>query len=253
MAFVNSWTFTTVTSVSSTAITLTAPVAAGNFLVLAIANNGSALSTNTATDTRGNTWVQGTGTLQGSTGSVRLMRCRVTTALQVGDQVTITSSAAKSRWAMVLACFDAVPANTLDASATNLATSATPSVGPSGATTSASELVVAAFMFTNAGGTFAPGSGVTEAGEVMTAAGSTDRGCALVYKYVTATGAQTLAGTLTTSVAWSGALETFAATAPAPPSGPTVSVWNGSAEVAGTATLWNGSAEVPVSALEVAP
>lgn len=253
MGFVNSWTFTQIASVSSTTITLPAAIPAGTFLVLAIGNNGSALSTNTATDSRGNTWVQGGGVLQGSTGSSRIMRCRVTTALQVGDTITITSSAAKSRWAMVLAAFDNVPANTLDASATNIATSAAPSVGPSGATTTASELVVATFMFTSGGGTFTPGSGVTEAGEVVTAAGSTDRGCALVYKYVTATGAQTLAGILTSSVAWSGVLESFVASgAPPPPPGPTAKVWNGSAEVTGTITQWNGSAEVPVSAIAVA-
>lgn len=210
---------------STVACTVNRVCAVGETIIGAIAmvGSGSVFPTITVSDTRGNTWqTDGAGVINGTTVSIRMFSTRVTTALQIGDTVTVTMSNTRVRAAVIGEAFDDVDTGTrLDQHTTAASSGTTLSVGPTGVTTEAEELVVAAFGYAGLPpATMVAGAGYTASQTVGTSAGSSDRGVALEWKYVNATGTQTADATVPASTTWVGQIATYKATlAPPPPGG----------------------------------
>lgn len=194
-------------------------VAAGNFLIgsFALDGNSSVLPTLTITDTAGNSYDVAASVLSGSTVSTTIFSGHVTNAITAATDLLITSSADRSRAACSVEAYDdAIEAVPLDRTATNTGASATPSGGTTAATTTADQLIFAAFGF-GGGRTFTAGAGFTSSGAVSTTIGSSDRATANEWKLVSATGAQSATGTLSSSSTYSGAIATFKIAAPPAP------------------------------------
>lgn len=233
------------TSATSQAITITQVVPAGSLIVggCAMEAGSSVYPTITVADTRGNTYSSSASANQGATVSTRLFWSKLTTALQVGDTVTITASASRNRWATALEAFD--DGNTADQFSSAIGTTAAVNAGTTGTTSQATELVVAAY---GSSGTPTPtltaGSGFTQDGPLDCGAASSNRGISMEWKYVTVVGTQTAPGTLSAAVAWAGAVQTF--TQAAVGGGGTrtgkAKVWSGSAWVQHPVKRWSGTA-----------
>lgn len=212
------------TSTSSGTLTLTVPraVAVGKKIILATDRADQAYPTGltSITDTRGNTWVLADAiSLRANIIQVSLSHCDVTTALQVGDTITVT-------WATVAAAKKNIIAHVCSGLSSGAAqattgTSVTAGVssGPNGSsnaptasvtTTSAACLVVGAFGAGSGAGTLSPGSGYTGGGSVITTSGSNDRGLWTEYRTTTTSGAKTVNGTFGSSATWAEAAVAFA-------------------------------------------
>ena len=92
--FTAAGTYTSTADVTSGAITLTEPAEAGSVLVVSVHGGGNT-STLGVSDSGGNTWTAGSATP--TTGSaphmiVQIFSAKITTALAVGDQITVTRS-----------------------------------------------------------------------------------------------------------------------------------------------------------------
>lgn len=216
------------TSASTVAITLTAGAPVGSTVLVGIAweaGGGTGVPTISAvTDSRSNTYsttpdVTAGGALN-STVAGAVLRTRVTTALQIGDTITVTiSGGTRSRWAMQADAFDDVDASPLDKTATtgnSSPSSATPSTGTTAATSQARELVYAIFGF-GSGRTVTVPSGWTGGPKVETSAGGTDRALQVIHKYVATVGTQEGTITLSSSSTYAAAATTYTATPADPP------------------------------------
>lgn len=237
---------TSQTASTTQTITVSTAVAAGGFVVggVALEASSSVYPTITVTDSRGNSYSSSTSANQGATLSTRLFWSHLTTGLQVGDTITITASASRNRWATDVLGFD--DATTSDQFASAIGSTAAISIGPTGTTTTATELVVAAI---GQSGTPAPtltaGSGFTSDGPIDIGASTSNRSINMEWKYVTATGAQTATGTNSAAVTWAGVVQTFVQSAAPPPTrSGKVKVWNASASAWQSHPLkeWNASA-----------
>lgn len=181
-------------------------VAAGQTIVLFVnAPVTAAITGWTITDSKSNTWTIGSVVEQTTPVNydLTLATCKVTSAIATTDSYTITVTGANpAKWCVLAAIFDDLASATLDASGITSGTSSSLTVSTSGATTQASELVVAGFAYTDATTPvgFTAGSGYTAVGSpVIASPTSAPRTLAVEYKYVTATGTQTATGTLGTS------------------------------------------------------
>jgi hypothetical protein len=139
----------------------------------------------------------------------------VTTALQVGDTITITISASRSKWAIQLDEFDDVNTSPKDATAHNApGSSASLTTGATATTAQNYELLYAAFGF-GTGRTITIPSGWSGGASVETT-GGTDRALQTIWKYQTTAAAETATLTLNTASTYGGALVTYKATNLAP-------------------------------------
>lgn len=215
-------------SASSVSITLTAGAPVGSTVLVGIvweAGGAAGVPTISAvTDSRSNSYsttpdVTAGGALN-STVAGAILRTRVTTALEIGDTITVTiSGGTRSRWAMQADAFDDVDESPLDKTATtgNTAPSGTSlSTGTTATTSQAHELVYAIFGF-GSGRTPTVPSGWTGGDKVETSAGSTDRGLQVIHKYVSAAGAQEGTLTLSSSSTYTAAVATYTYTPADPP------------------------------------
>lgn len=211
------------TTASSVALTLTAAVPVGATVLLGIAwdapSPGGTPTISSVVDSRGNTWTTtpDMSVAAGTTVAVGGLRARVTTALQIGDTITVTiSSAARGRWAMQADAFDDLDASPLDKTATNAPGSSTAlSSGVTAATAQATELVYCVFGFGGGRTVTVPG-GWTGGAKVETSAGSGDRALQVIHKYVAATGTQEGTLTLSSSSTYAGAIATYTYPPPDP-------------------------------------
>ena len=212
------------TGASSVAITLTAGAAVGSTVLVGIiweAGGGTGVPTISAvTDSRSNSYSTTPDVTAGgatnTTVAGAVLRAKLTTALQVGDTITVTiSGGTRSKWAMQADAFDDVNASTpLDKTATtgNTAPSGTSlATGSTAATSQANELVYAIFGFGSGRTVTVPG-GWTGGAKVETTAGASDRALQVIHKYVAATGAQQGTLTLSTSSTYGGAVVTLKVT-----------------------------------------
>jgi hypothetical protein len=222
-------TVTGTSSVSTLSVTLTAGALSGHTVIGAVAwesSAGTVPTISSVTDSRGNTWTTTPDVAAGGnsnvTAAVVLIRARITTALQVGDTVTVTiSGGTRSRWAIQLDDFNDVNSGTpkdVTQHADNPTPSASLSTGATAATAQNYELAVAAFAY---GGTHAAPtvpSGWSGASQ-LTAGTSTIRNLMVIWKYTSSTGAQTGTLTIDSSAAYCGVVAAYKATNPSPPVG----------------------------------
>lgn len=206
-------------------ITVDSAVPVGRTVTAAVvweSGTGTIPAVSSVTDSRGNTWTvdKTAGAAGNTTVAAMLARARITTALQVNDQISIVIGENRVRWAMQADSFDDVNASSpLDKTAANNnpGNNTALSSGVTTATAQAYELCVAVFGFGQGRTVTIPtGDGWAGTAKVETNAGSTDRGLQVIYKYTAATGTQE--GTLTVSPGstYTGLIATYKATAPAP-------------------------------------
>lgn len=197
----------TSSAASSLAITTTAAVPAGAMIVLEIANHNSAsVVPSSVTDSAGNTYTL-ISSINSSAVSETLAYALNATALASGSTITITFPSARNAAAAAYYVTGIATASAVDQQASNTTgSSATPSVGPTSATTQADELIIGLFGYSNSR-TFTPGSGYTALATVEST--GTVRGTTGEYKIVSATGAQTADGTFNSSATFAGLIVTF--------------------------------------------
>ena len=210
-------------SASSVSITLTAAAPVGSTILVGIAWESAAGSVPTisgVTDTGGNSYST-TPTVSANaatTVAVAVLRTRVTTALDIGNTITVTiSGGTRGRWAMQADCFDDVDASPLDKTATSTpGSSGSLTSGVTAATVQAQELVYAVFGFGSGRTVGIPGDW-TGGSKVETSAGSGDRALQIVHKYVHATGIQEATLTIAPSSTYAGVIATLKFTPTEPP------------------------------------
>jgi hypothetical protein len=197
---------TTGTAVSSLSITTTSAIAAGDLILVAIANhNSAAVVPDSVTDSAGNTYTLLTAA-NSSAVSAALAYCSNATALPAGGTITVSYSTSR-HIAMRAYTVGTMATSAFDVSAANAAGSGTSaSVGPSATTSQADALVVAVFGYQNSR-TFTAGSGYTAGMKTETA--TTVRGVVAEWKTVAATGAQTADGTWSASTTYAGVVGAF--------------------------------------------
>lgn len=205
---------------TSLAVTITRPVAVGHTLLMGLvweAAAGSVPTISSIVDSRSNTWTTtpDDSTFGGTTVAAAIVRARVTTALVPGDTVTVTISAARSRWAAQIDQFDDLASSPLDAHTHNAGTATSLSTGTTGATVAQAELVYCVFGFPSARGPSAP-AGWGGGPVLETTAGSTDRALQSTWLYVSATGTQQGTLTLASSGAYAAAIATYKVNIPRP-------------------------------------
>lgn len=215
-------TYNTGTTATTRTVSLPVAVPVGDTLVLC-ANGESSSTLSSVTDSRGNTWTVD-GTVNNSlTLHVGFAHCHVTTALQVGDTVTVTESSARNTFNIAIHQFtDLDTTATVDKAASGTGTSVSPATAATASTTQELELLYACFSINdqNAAETVTAGSGFTLLTYITTTRGSADRGLIAEYQFVQATGAYTGTCTLSVSKAWAAMIGTYKALATSPP--PTV-------------------------------
>lgn len=221
-------TGTATTAVSTLAVTLTHAVSTGHTVLGALlweAGGGTGVPTITSiVDSRGNTWTTtpdaNAGGATNTTVAVAIVRARITTALQVGDTITVTiSGGTRSKWAAQYDDFDDVNASTpKDQTATtgNTSPSGTSlSTGATSATAQAYELLYAAFGC-GFGKAFTLAGGWSGSAKVETGATSGNRDLQVAWQYTSSTGAQTGSVTIDSSSTYAACMATYKATSLAP-------------------------------------
>ena len=195
------------TTVSGASPKLTVPTgvthAVGNLLAIAVGgalSSGSAVVPTGATDSRGNTYVVAVTNAVGSTASAILFS-KLTTALQPGDQITITmASAADTTIILDSVEFNitGLTAATDQTSVGNSTTAVTAlDAGTTSATTQAQELAFSAYCIGGSTGGSAAGAGFTKLND-LTASGGLTRALVWEYQVLNATATVHSTATITT-------------------------------------------------------
>ncbi len=206
----------TVTNTSGTIqnslpLTVNAPVAAGDTIVVGVGAQGN-VSVTSATDSRGNTYhVDAARQYTASTGvksTTALLTAPVTTALQAGDTITVTVSTGNA-WGFVAEDWSGISGldqtGTADSGGT---TSSTVSVSTSASTATAPEAVFAVTATAPWPGITA-GSGYTESADLQLSQGTAKREFGLEYAIVSSTSTQTATFGLGSARYWVAAIGTY--------------------------------------------
>lgn len=210
--------FTYNTAVNSSITSLVVPagktIPVGSMLVIATVINGIN-TTFTAADNAddpgtansyarrsGTDWVQGTN----ATGAILL--AKVTREIDAGETITVNMGAARNRRTAIVAWFSGVfPDNSIDGSEEqDEGNSGSWSVPAQGTPASGPTLDLALTMGAATPQPWGFGGGFTKIADVITAAGSSERGGALGYRVSTSAGARSASGTLNTSAVWGAGL-----------------------------------------------
>jgi hypothetical protein len=210
------------TNINTATVTLTlnTTIAVGQTLIGTIVNDNNATVATFSFDdtTHANSYTTDVTKVDAGNNTVivTIFSCRVTTQLNSGNTITITSTGTPSpvqraRWAVSVQAYDNILNPRLDKFTSNAATGAAVSSGATATTTAANELVYGAFA--SGVRTFTAGSGFTAVTTLNTLAGSTERCLNAEWKYVTATAAQTATGTLSSSSVYAGAIATYKSSA----------------------------------------
>lgn len=248
MTLVDSWTSNNAVAATTTTTTVPRAVSAGRFVAVAVTTN-NAITHNTLTDTRGNTWVRDYQQSYTTIFTTSLWKCRLTTGLQAGDVLTLTTSASSNRHAFVGAVFDDVTTGALDAERDGAASQSTGTATAGPVTTTGDALILLLSGSTSNGVMTTPQGGLTLVGATATNGGSAERSVGLAYKYVTGVITQSGSATLNASATWLAGLAAYRYTAPVtPPTSSTALLYDGSTELVGDWSLWDGSAEITLTA-----
>lgn len=248
MAWVKEFSGISNTSATNTLV-VTVPaggVSAGHFLALGISSSGTGLPTWNITDSRSNTWtVHGVDQVAALGNFGTLASCVLTTTLQAGDIITITStSGVVDRMAAGIEEFDDIVTG-IDTMSTNDnggASSAAPT-SLNFTTTQNDELLIGVINMVSAGRVYTATAPWTQGTKILTTSGSGDRAVVVQWRTVSSTGSYAASGTFNSSATYSMLAAGFRTTGAVPRTGK-AKVWNGSAWVSHPAKVWNGSAWV---------
>lgn len=185
-------------SSSTLAMTVTANVSVGQFIVVAFTCTSGNARTVAFSDSAGNTWA--TDVSQSTTSGVWIGSAQVTNALTSGVSTitaTISGGASVSRLICAAQVSGIATSTAFDKGASTSGTSTSWSSGATAATTQADELVIGACGWdSTATETSTPGGSYTELFDFDNTGASE---LTMTYLIVSATGAQTATGTLTNS------------------------------------------------------
>lgn len=198
-------------------ITLTSGLAQNSRAIVIAGGRNSGATLLSASDNRGNTWtVDAQSQFALANGTLAIASGHVATALQAGDTVSLTWSAAvgPSNEASVHELSGILASTAVDKTATanSTSTSATLSVGPTADTTQPQEMVVAAFQSGGGISSWTPGNGYTAlGGGILQTSGATsgDRSLMGCYLPVSFAGAQTAKGNISPSSSYNAVLATY--------------------------------------------
>jgi hypothetical protein len=205
-------TIVSTTTASSVNGTFTSSIPTGHTLVGAINTTVTGASpTVTVTDSKGNSYTTAVVVTNGTTDTLAVFSTTVTTALTTSDTMTISfNDGTHIRFAVSVEEFDDVISPGLDKTASTTGASTAFASGTTAATTYANELVIGAFGFSSPSGkVITAGSGFSGSTIQGTAAGSSDRGVYVEWKYVNSIGTQAPTATANASATWAGAAATF--------------------------------------------
>lgn len=243
MPLADSWTQGPSTTTSTTFAT-TAPraQAVGKDVWVAVVTS-STVQAATMADNRGNTYTLVEATAA-ATYTHYLFRSRLTTSLLVGSTITMTLPASRNRFGMVVGVFDDVVNPLNSATNENSNTSATNTVGSTVA--GVPVLIVSVVSGTSNAFPATATGGATKIAEVVTAAGSSDRGIAMAYEYEAASGSNHNASWSTSGGGVANTVTGTVVEYTPPPSGPDytkLDYWNGTTLVTTVAALdyWDGT------------
>jgi len=206
---------TKTSSGNSFTLTFNKAISSGHTLLVGVAvdtTNGA--GTLTATDSKGNTYTNNANAISSTTAGVTIFSAYITAALTTSDTLTITdSTVTHSRWAVSGSEFDNLIQNGFDVKSTGTGHSVSPSSGSTAATQNTYEVVYGAVAFGRSSSqNFTPASGYALATQVNTAAGSSDRSMASMYRYFSASSTFAASGVLTATSTWAAAVATYTAT-----------------------------------------
>lgn len=243
----------TAVSTDTGSVTVGSAVPAGATVILSVAWSGDSPvipTIDSITDSRGNTYsvdsAAGTGN---STVACAIISAPVTTALQPGDTITVTTTTNRMRWLLQADSFegvgglDQVAATDVGGVTTAMTTGVTPT------TTTSDQLLVALFAFGRGSGAEPSlDTGWSGSDYVTTTEGSVDRALQMAYRTVSQTGQQEGTATLSTAAAYAACIATYVITAE-PPSGTGSATVSVTASGTGTkSSSGTGAVEVTVSA-----
>jgi hypothetical protein len=212
--------FSGVLNASNTVFTIavTAAVPVGKFLVVSVEDAAATALTTTATDSRGNTYVRDWSKPNDPTtvsGSVHQLRTKVTTALQIGDVITVTFSGAATRAAGYAGQYGesiTIPHTAGSVGNTGASGTVTSSALATGnfSPVTIGDLEVASIGFISSGRVFTPAAGWTAGTKIASTSGSGDRAVQQMWRLAASTAAQTASGTFNSSALWSICAESYA-------------------------------------------
>lgn len=207
-------------NIGKVTVPVTAAVAAGRTLVLCVnAPALNAITNFTVTDTKGNVYTQKAFATAASLINCQLaiLTSPITTALSTSDTFEVTAvTRSPGTWCVAAVSFDDIAATApFDQVATGNGTGSTLSV-TTPATTSANEVVIAAFGITSIP-VVTPDASFISLPLVSTSNPTGPRSLFVMYKYVSAIAAQTASLTLSAGQGWGAAVTTFKTTVVAPP------------------------------------
>ena len=208
---------TSKTSGTSLVVNTTAPVTAGDAIIIAYATDpNSNIPPITVTDAAGNTYSQVGFVVNSGQLRTYLFAAYDVNALPSGSSITITASAAVTARAAVASVFSGLAVeDPLDQTSTGTGSSATPSSGATAPTAEADELLIGAIGTEGPSGDAAGawGNSFTAGPRLGTTGGTDDTNItiSLGYQIVSATGAYTAAKSGITSRDWAAMIATFKA------------------------------------------
>jgi hypothetical protein len=185
-------------------------VAAGNLLVVAIAEGGDATATATVTDTKGNTYTaDATSAAWGTNRKTFIRSSRITTPLvATTDSITVTVTSPLNNGVSVAVSvteFSGIAVSPLDKTASAVGTSTSPSSGATASTAQADELLVGAVGATGNYMVFTPGAGYSALAPGY--AGSPHM--LPEFRIVSATGTYSAGGTFSATDDWGAVVATY--------------------------------------------
>jgi len=260
-------TQTGTTSSVNTTFTTTADILPGEDIFIAL---GRATQTGHAAGISNITTSAGAGTFERVATSIRastfdlvLARLRCTTLIPSGSTITAVSRTSEAKRGGVMQVVSGLKATytAANASSGNAADNADggTSSGPNGSSTAesgsttgattAADCLVLGVGSVGGTSTVSAGSGFTQMGQAKSASGTSDRGCILEYKIVSATGVQTATATLSATGGWAMAVAAFEIE-PDPPAGHT-DEFTATQNTSGTSLAIPVPRAVPVGSLAV--
>jgi hypothetical protein len=194
------------TAVTNVSVPITAVTTVGHKLMLGVqCSGGTAGSTFSATDTKGNTWTpHGIDDTNVTNNRVGVLTCTVTTAHTTSDHITLSiSSGTRATWVVIVDEFD--DATTFDVGAVADGISAAPACGPTGTAAQNNQLLYMALGWSGVF-TFSTLPAGWSAGAVQNAP-TAQRSLHTMWAYVNAPGTRSSgAAALSSSTAWAAVL-----------------------------------------------
>ncbi|MGD9109716.1 MAG: hypothetical protein PVG93_02135, partial [Phycisphaerales bacterium] len=198
-----------------------AGVAAGNTIIVGFASRGAATyDPPVVTDDAGNTYSEAIHAITYQHGRSYIFYAHIDDALVNGDNITITTSSVQSRVAVAGEFSGLLDVDVLDQALENPTGSSTteqgnnPTVGPTGTTSQANELIIGMIGTEDSSGDAGAGTWLNDfidGPTIKTSGASYEWRVSMGYKMVSATGEFTAAKTYTNEPYWAASVATFKA------------------------------------------